>query len=226
VCCVGTSNGVVVLCWRRYGDNIKKVWELKFRATKRLEEVYEFFLRIYPHTQLGGAKRVVHIYHRGELAAAGFPDGEQSDSSSASEGEEEVGEGEGEGGNGSESGDSSVNSVSDDSDGEQEVQAKKETAEPALKGAVRPVASSSALSAASSTGSTRRAAAAVKIAAATGRAVVAVAVEASAEVHVGGDRRSGRKRPSIGAGAAVVGEANRGASAPAAATEESKRRKR
>lgn len=78
---------------RRYGDNIKKVWELKFSDTKRLEEVHEFFLRIYPHTQLGGAKRVVTIYRRGELAAAGFPDGEEDDGSEEEDEEEDSGEG-------------------------------------------------------------------------------------------------------------------------------------
>lgn len=110
-----------LLVLRRYGDNIKKVWELKFEDSKKIEEVQEFFLRIYPHTQLGGAKRVVSVYHRGELAAAGFPDGEQSGSEEEDEedDEEDDGEDEGEDREGdsqqaSDSDGSSINSVSND----------------------------------------------------------------------------------------------------------------
>lgn len=76
-----------LLIVHRYGDNIRKVWELRFQDTKKLAEVQEFFLCIYPHTQLGGAKRVVNVYYRGELAAAGFPDGDPS-GSDAEQGDE------------------------------------------------------------------------------------------------------------------------------------------
>ena len=76
------------------------MWKLRFQGAKKIEEVQEFFLRIYPHTQLGGAKRVVSVYYRGELAAAGYPDGELSANSSSGE-----------------SDDDSVDSVSDESTG-------------------------------------------------------------------------------------------------------------
>ena len=77
------------------------MWKLRFQGAKKIEEVQEFFLRIYPHTQLGGAKRVVSVYYRGELAAAGYPDGELSANSSS----------------GGESDNDSVDSVSDESTG-------------------------------------------------------------------------------------------------------------
>lgn len=60
---------------KRFGDNVKKVWELHFINLKSLEDVQEFFLSIYPHTQFGGTKRVIKVYYRAELATAGYPDG-------------------------------------------------------------------------------------------------------------------------------------------------------
>ena len=82
----------------RYGDNIQKVWSLRFASAgqKTLHELQEFFLTIYPHTQLGGAKRVVSVYARGQQAAAGRPNGEEESEENEEESGSESGEGEGE----------------------------------------------------------------------------------------------------------------------------------
>ena len=86
------------------------MWSLRFASAgqKSLHELQEFFLTIYPHTQLGGAKRVVSVYARGQLAAAGRPNGEDE---GIEENEEESGSESGEGEEGGEGGD-------DDSDTE------------------------------------------------------------------------------------------------------------
>ena len=58
-----------LLC--RFNDNVKKVWATSFSCSKTLRDVQEFFLCIYPHTQCGGARRLVKVFQRGEQAASG-----------------------------------------------------------------------------------------------------------------------------------------------------------
>ncbi len=129
----------MTLFYSRYGDNIQKVWSLRFAAAgqKSLHELQEFFLTIYPHTQLGGAKRVVSVYARGQQAAAGRPNGEDEND----EDEEDVAgsdqsDGEGEGGDNSDtesrsssnsgSGSNSCMSGSDNEDGAEDAVKKEE----------------------------------------------------------------------------------------------------
>jgi len=59
---------------------VKRVWETCFNGTKTLQEVQEFFLCIYPHTQCGGARRLVKVFLMGELATAGYPNGDAVES--------------------------------------------------------------------------------------------------------------------------------------------------
>jgi len=94
---------VLLALLTRFGDNIRRVWEHLRRAKssqtpRSLVEVQEFFLSVYPHAQYG-VTELVHVYYRGELAANGFPDGEESEEDEdeeegeyEDEGEEEEGE--------------------------------------------------------------------------------------------------------------------------------------
>jgi len=88
------SSNIILFCGR-YSDNVLKVWtdfceifpsarqascpsddrEAEEPEKKSLECLLEFSHRIYPHLQLGGARRLVHIYERSKDAKAGFPDG-------------------------------------------------------------------------------------------------------------------------------------------------------
>lgn len=98
-----------------------RIWTQNFKEEKSFQEVVDFFNRIYPLLQ-GNKKKLFNIYHRAELASAGYPDGVLDDSEDEEEEEEEEDEqesneeeeGEGDSSDGESSGESGSGGESDE----------------------------------------------------------------------------------------------------------------
>jgi len=58
------------------GGDLSELWRLHFADSKTFDEVLKFHVLISPHTRYGGYGRIVEVYFRGEMAAAGYPAGE------------------------------------------------------------------------------------------------------------------------------------------------------
>ena len=52
------------------------MWREHFADSNTFEEVLTFHQLISPHTRYGGCERIVEVYFRGSMAAAGYPSGE------------------------------------------------------------------------------------------------------------------------------------------------------
>ena len=71
---------------RRYGDDVKKVYNLlvsnndnKNNVVRTFSEVLAFYHVIFPHAHSIGARKVISLFNRAERASQGFPDVESDD---------------------------------------------------------------------------------------------------------------------------------------------------
>lgn len=55
---------------------MRELWRVHFAHSNTFEEVLKFHQLISPHTRYGGCERIVEVYFRGSMAAAGYPSGE------------------------------------------------------------------------------------------------------------------------------------------------------
>lgn len=71
-----TALTIYIYIHRSCRGNLYEVWREHFSGSNTFEEVLKFHQLISPHTRYGGCERIIEVYFRGSMAAAGYPTGE------------------------------------------------------------------------------------------------------------------------------------------------------